>query len=87
MSINQTRPVMVLAWVGLVVNGGLNWVLIYGKLGLPAMGGAGCGWATGIGMWVSLAALALWTARAAAYKPFYVWRDWRVPAATRRSAC
>jgi len=79
MSINQTRPVMVLAWVGLVVNGGLNWVLIYGKLGLPAMGGAGCGWATGLGMWVSLAALALWTARAAAYKPFYVWRDWRRP--------
>ena len=78
-SINQTRPVMVLAWVGLAVNGALNWVLIYGHFGAPAMGGAGCGWATGIGMWVSLAALALWTARAQAYKPFYVWRDWRRP--------
>jgi multidrug resistance protein, MATE family len=79
MSIAQTRPVMVLAWIGLVVNGALNWVLIYGHFGAPAMGGAGCGWATGIGMWVSLAALALWTARAAPYKPFYVWRDWRRP--------
>ena len=78
-SINQTRPVMVLAWIGLAVNAFLNWVLIYGRLGAPAMGGAGCGWATGIGMWVSLGALALWTARAAAYKPFYVWRDWRRP--------
>ncbi len=78
-SINQTRPVMVLAWTGLAVNAFLNWVLIYGRLGAPAMGGAGCGWATGIGMWVSLAALALWTARAAAYKPFYVWRDWERP--------
>ena len=78
-SINQTRPVMVLAFVGLAVNGFFNWALIYGHLGLPAMGGAGCGWATGIGMWVALAALALWTARAAVYRPFYVWRDWRRP--------
>jgi MATE family multidrug resistance protein len=79
-SINQTRPVMVLAWIGLAVNAFLNWVLIYGHLGLPAMGGAGCGWATGIGMWVALAALAAWTARAPAYSPYYLWRNWRRPA-------
>ena len=78
-SVNQTRPIMVLAFVGLAVNGVLNWVLIYGHCGLPAMGGAGCGWATGIGMWVGLAALAAWTARAPAYRPYYVWRDWRRP--------
>jgi multidrug resistance protein, MATE family len=78
-SINETRPVMVLAFVGVAVNAFLNWVLIYGHLGLPALGGAGCGWATGIGMWVALAALAAWTARAPAYKPYYVWRDWRLP--------
>ena len=79
-SINQTRPVMVLAWIGLAVNAFLNWVLIYGHLGLPAMGGAGCGWATGIGMWVALAALAAWTARAPAYSRYYLWRNWRRPA-------
>ncbi|MEP6501990.1 MAG: MATE family efflux transporter [Betaproteobacteria bacterium] len=75
-SIDQTRPIMVLAFVGLGVNALLNWVLIYGHFGLPAMGGAGCGWATGIGMWVALFALAAWTARAAAYKPYYLWRSW-----------
>ena len=79
-SINQTRPVMVLAWIGLAVNAFLNWVLIYGHLGAPAMGGAGCGWATGVGMWVALAALAAWTARAPAYQPYYLWRNWRRPA-------
>jgi MATE family multidrug resistance protein len=78
-SINQTRPVMMLAFVGLAVNAFLNWVLIYGHLGAPAMGGAGCGWATGIGMWVSLATLAAWTAWAPAYKPTYVWHGWRPP--------
>jgi len=78
-SINQTRPIMVLAFVGLGVNALLNWVLIDGHFGLPAMGGAGCGWATGIGMWVSLGALAAWTARAPVYKPYDVWHSWSLP--------
>jgi MATE family multidrug resistance protein len=78
-SINQTRPIMVLSFVGLAVNALLNWVLIYGHFGFPAMGGAGCGWATGVGMWVSLLLLALWTHRAAVYKPVYLWRAWRRP--------
>jgi multidrug resistance protein, MATE family len=78
-SINQTRPIMVLAFVGLGINALLNWVLIYGHFGAPAMGGAGCGWATGIGMWVALFALIAWTARAPAYKPYYLWRSWALP--------
>ena len=78
-SINQTRPIMVLAFVGLAINGVLNWFLIYGHFGLPAMGGAGCGWATGIGMWVALAALAAWTAWAPAYRSYALWRTWPLP--------
>jgi MATE family multidrug resistance protein len=78
-SINQTAPIMVLSFVALAVNALLNWVLIYGHFGMPAMGGAGCGWATGIGMWVGLLLLFFWTRRAAAYKPYYLWRDWALP--------
>ena len=78
-SINQTRPIMVIAFVGLGINAFLNWVLIYGHFGLPAMGGAGCGWATGIGMWVALIAFVAWTARAPAYKPYYLWQSWTLP--------
>ena len=78
-SINQTRPIMVLAFLGLGINALLNWVLIYGHFGLPAMGGAGCGWATGIGMWVALLALVAWTARAPAYQSYYLWQSWTLP--------
>lgn len=78
-SINQTLPIMVLSFVALGVNALLNWVLIYGHFGMPAMGGAGCGWATGIGMWVGLLLLVAWTRHAAAYKPYYLWRDWALP--------
>ena len=34
----------------LVVDVPLSWALVYGKLGLPAMGGVGCGWATALVM-------------------------------------
>ena len=78
-SIDQTRPMMLLSFLGLGVNAALNWVLIHGRFGLPAMGGAGCGWATGIGMWLSLLALMAWTARGSAYRPYYLWRGWTLP--------
>ena len=43
----------------LVVNAILDYVFVYGKLGLPAMGGAGCGLASAIVYWlIMLAAVA-----------------------------
>jgi len=78
-SINHTRPMMVVAFGGLALNSFFNWVLINGHFGFPAMGGAGCGWATAIGMWASLFALAGWTAWAPAYRSTYVWRHWSRP--------
>jgi MATE family multidrug resistance protein len=70
---------MVLSFVGLATNAVLNWILIYGHFGFPAMGGAGCGWATGIGMWVALIAMIAWTACASAYRPYFLWRSWTLP--------
>ena len=42
---------MLLVGTALVLNGFLNWGFIYGKWGLPELGGAGCGVATAIVMW------------------------------------
>lgn len=78
-SINQTQPMMILAFLGLGVNALFNWLLIWGHWGLPALGGAGCGWATAIGMWVALLALAGWTAWAPAYRACYLWHGWSWP--------
>lgn len=44
----HTRPLMYFALLGLVVNACGNYVLMYGKLGFPAMGAVGCGVATAI---------------------------------------
>ncbi len=49
-----TRPVMAVSLIGLGANIPANYALMYGKLGLPALGGVGCGWATGLVMWLML---------------------------------
>ncbi|WP_088328370.1 MATE family efflux transporter [Lacimicrobium sp. SS2-24] len=46
--LSVTRPSMIIMFVGLLINIPANYVFIYGKLGLPAFGGAGCGIATGL---------------------------------------
>ncbi len=45
-ALGHTLPPMVIALTALVLNGVLNYVLIYGKWGAPELGGVGCGWAT-----------------------------------------
>ena len=40
------KPAMILAILANVVNAYINWLLIFGKLGFPALGLDGAGWAT-----------------------------------------
>lgn len=46
----KPRLSMFAGFFGLLVNIIANYLLIYGKLGLPALGGAGCGWATSLSL-------------------------------------
>lgn len=48
----RPMPVTVISVLGLLLNIPANYVLIHGKLGLPAMGGVGCGWASALVMWL-----------------------------------
>ena len=78
-SINQTKPVMVVALAALALNVLINWLLIYGHWGLPRMGGVGCAVATSVCMWMSLAALLLWMRHAPAYRATYPFTHWEWP--------
>jgi MATE family multidrug resistance protein len=60
--LGDTRPVLYFGLLGLPVNALGNWVLMYGKLGFPALGAVGCGYATAVVWWVQLAALVLYLA-------------------------
>ncbi|MCE3261777.1 MAG: family efflux transporter [Pseudoduganella sp.] len=78
-SINQTKPVMVIALLGLAFNVVVNWLLIFGKFGLPAMGGVGCAISTGICMWLMLGAMLAWIRIAPAYRATYPFTHWEGP--------
>lgn len=45
-AVSMPRVGLVIALTGAVVNVGLNWLLIFGNWGFPAMGVVGAGWAT-----------------------------------------
>lgn len=45
------RPSMLIGLASIPVNIAANYVFIYGKLGFPAMGGIGCGWASALSLW------------------------------------
>ncbi len=68
---------------GVGLNVFLNWVLIYGNLGAPAMGLEGAGWATLIARAVDVVALLGWTARWGNFgewvpRRWLRWPDWVV---------
>lgn len=63
-----TRPSMLIGLASLPVNATLNYVLIYGKLGMPALGGVGCGWATAITLWFMCGCMLLFIHKGSGYK-------------------
>jgi len=57
-----TRPTMYIGVLGIACNIPLNYVLMFGNFGFPALGAVGAGWATALVFWLQLIALALWIA-------------------------
>jgi MATE family multidrug resistance protein len=56
-AMGHVRAILLVVVVANLVNAGLNWVLIYGNLGLPALGAVGSAWATSIARWFMMVAL------------------------------
>lgn len=77
--LGHTRVIMAFSVLSTLINLPLNYVLIYGKFGLPAMGGIGCGWATSISNGTAALALLVYLNRSAAYRRFHLLADWVRP--------
>jgi multidrug resistance protein, MATE family len=59
---------MVIMLAVVALNVGLNWILIYGHLGAPALGLAGAGWATLISRITALVVIVAWLRRAPEFR-------------------
>ena len=78
-SINQTKPVMVIALAALALNILVNYLLIYGHWGMPQLGGMGCAVATTCCVWMMLLAMLAWIRIAPAYHATYPFTHWEWP--------
>lgn len=74
--LSKTKPGMVIGFLGLLTNIPINYVFINGKLGMPALGGVGCGVATASVYWIMFLVLRLYMKGAASF------RDLKSPAAS-----
>ena len=83
-AISRPKVVMVINLLGVAAKFPLNLLFMHGNatLGLPAMGGAGCGMATALIAWVSVAIALVWLLRDTGYRRFAL----RHPVAPRAGA-
>ena len=66
--VGKTVPIMLTSLLALVANVCLNYVFMYGKLGFPAMGAVGCGYASAATMWIITIVLFVHMATSSAYR-------------------
>ena len=70
--IGRTRPIMFVSIFALVCNVFLNYVLMFGHFGAPALGAVGCGYASAITMWLIAFALAAHMMVSPHYSKFHI---------------
>lgn len=61
-ALGRPEPVTIISIIGLLADIPLNYIFIHGLFGMPEMGGAGCGVATAIVLWITVILLASYTA-------------------------
>ena len=70
--IGYTKPIMFTSAFALVFNVFLNYVLMFGHFGAPALGVVGCGLASAISMWVVEIVLGTYILRSPRYRPLKI---------------
>ncbi|HQQ63348.1 MAG TPA: MATE family efflux transporter [Pseudomonadales bacterium] len=70
----HTRIVMLFSLLGTLINLPLNYIFIYGKLGMPEMGGAGCGVATAMANTAAAIALVFYLHFHHDYREHLIWQ-------------
>lgn len=77
--LSLAKPGMLIGFIGLLVNIPLNWIFVYGKFGLPALGGAGCGVATAIVYWLMFFALLFYAIYTRKLKHYPLFKTFATP--------
>src|SRR5579884_653089 len=73
--LSHTPSIMAVLLLCVVGNAALDWVLIFGHLGMPALGAAGAGYASAVNQWLIFAGLALCLRVRPGLADVRVWRN------------
>ena len=74
-----TKPTMYMGLLGILLNVPLNYILMFGKLGLPELGAKGCGYATSIVIWSQLAMMFCYVRWHSHFKEYGLFKRWDWP--------
>ncbi len=77
--VSHTRFTMYISFLGLLLNIPFNYILMFGKLGFPALGVRGCGYATAIVLLCQMLAYGVIISRHRLFQPFAVFRRFDPP--------
>src|SRR5690554_5011262 len=77
--LSHTVPSLIIGVVGLLVNIPVNYIFIYGEFGMPALGGAGCGLATAIVLWVMAMGMLIYISVVKRFKQMAVFKQIHAP--------
>lgn len=75
----HTRPILWISIIGTLANIGMNELLMYGRLGFPALGAVGCGYATAIVDVLMTLLLGLWVTLHPDLARYAPWSRWEWP--------
>jgi multidrug resistance protein, MATE family len=80
-AVNEAKAPMVASLSMLVLNIFFNWVFVYGKFGMPELGGPGCGLASTVSAAIVVSGYYLYLYRARRFAPFeplrrFAWPQW-----------
>ncbi|MGK2960028.1 MAG: MATE family efflux transporter [Candidatus Malihini olakiniferum] len=75
--LSKTKPGMVIGFIGVLVNIPLNYIFIYGKFGMPELGGVGCGIATASTYWIMMLMMAFYSMHARWLRDIK-WQRWQI---------
>ena len=76
-ALSQPRSVMVIVSLGTLLNVIANYVLMFGKLGFPALGIAGIGWASALSWWSMFVALIAYILYQPSLNRYAIFRRWQ----------
>ena len=75
----HTRPTMYIGLLGVALNVPFNWILMFGKLGMPALGARGCGYATSVILWLQVLLLLSYLRYHRHFRGFELFARWDWP--------